>query len=182
MRWAYTYVNLNIYFIPICQMREIEVYKFTCPPLVVHILLAELEFDIVFYTYTQFQKYQYIPWQDAGFALISVIAHEYRNIEMYHHISELVQAMCFFIIMRNSLLGFAINQIRTVKKTNKIKQNLLRKHIKNQYKFYSNLIFVRCDHIKYSTNRYDKCTLYFNVSNRFNALKLCWSWQASRLY
>lgn len=124
MRWAYTYVSLNIYFLPIWQRRKFEVYKFTSTPLVVHILLAELGLDIIFYTYTQFQKYQYIPRQDAGFAVISVTAHEYRNIEMCLHISELVQAMCFFIIMRNSLLGFAINQISTVtKKQDKTKSS-----------------------------------------------------------
>lgn len=104
-------------------MRKIEAYKTTSPPPVVHILLAALGFDIIFHTYTQFQKCQYIPWQDAGFALISVTAHEYWNIDMCHHSSELVQAMCFFIIMRNSLLGFAINQIRTVKKRDKTKSS-----------------------------------------------------------
>lgn len=43
-------------------------------------------------------------------------ANDYGNIEMFHCNSKSVQAMCFFIITRNSLLDFIINQIRTVKK------------------------------------------------------------------
>lgn len=101
----------------------------------------------------------------------SETANDCGNLEMFRCISKLVQAMCFFIITRNSLLDFVINQIRTIKKRqDKTKSSQTHK---KQYKFYSNLIFVRCDHIKYSTGRYDKCTLYFNVSNHFNALKLC---------
>lgn len=150
--------------------------------LITQFLLAGAEIWNYILTSHSFGKY---PFWDAilNSCRSSETANDCGNLEMFCCISKLVQAMCFFIITRNSLFDFVINQIRTIqKKKRQDKTKSSSQTHKKQYKFYYNLIFVRCDHIKYSTSRYDKCTLYFNVSNHFNALKLCWSWQASRLY
>lgn len=92
-----------------------EVYRLKSTPLIVRPPLGELEFEVMFYTYTQFQKSPPPP-QNVGFTIIFARANEHsnRDVPLYFKSGS---GMCCFIIMRNSLLDFAINQIRTVKKT-----------------------------------------------------------------